>query len=404
MDYNLTIRDLNRDTVNLPYRLNWTTNSNDVNFFCFPKKLSGTDANILILTSDNFPTRSSNDGPAYFSVKKAIETNRVVKNSLEICVVDNAIPSFAWACSQFGIHCIIRAPQLTHPYFIKKAKDYGAEIIFEGVKNIDVEKIVKNHSNKKNFISGYECFQSYLYHSIVTSNYINKALISRGSSKIVITAYPSSSGALTGATATLKKMFPYSKNLLVEPSNSALLNGDRKSKDLFYGYGVPYIPLIHNILGTDYTIPIDELEVIRVLKCIEEFSDKIEQVYGIDSREIKNLKTRLGLSTVASIIGVINLAKQLYLKEDDNVIVISEDTAEPYLELLKNEIMEDIDVKPIIDEAFVNSPFRRVLDVTGQRQRERLFKKKNTYWLDKGVPNMTLERMKTAEYWESILY
>ncbi len=66
--------------------------------------------------------------------------------------------------------------------------------------------------------------------------------------------------------------------------------------------------------------------------------------------------------------------------------------------------MEDIDVKPIIDDAFVNSPFRRVLDVTGQRQRERLFKKKNSFWLEKGVPNMTLERMKSPEYWESILY
>lgn len=404
MDYNLSIRDLNRDGINLPYKLNWTTNNSEPNFFCFPKKLSGTEANIIILTSDNFPTRSSNDGAAYFSVKKAIENNRVVKNTLEICVVDNAIPSFAWACNQFGIKCVIRTPQLTHPFFIKKAKDYGAQIIFEGVKSLDVEKIVKNHSNNKNFISGYECFQSYLYHSIVTTNYINKALLAKGSGKIIITAYPSSSGALTGAAASLKKMYPYSKNLLVEPSKAALLNGDRKSRDLYYGFGVPYIPLIHNILGTDYTIPTEETEVLRVLKCIEDFSDKIQEVFNIDSREIKNLKGKLGLSTIASIIGVINLAKQLYLKEDDNVIVISEDTAEPYLDLLKNEIMEDIDVKPIIDEAFVNSPFRRVLDVTGQRQRERLFKKKNTYWLEKGVPNMTLERMKTQGYWDSILY
>ena len=225
-----------------------------------------------------------------------------------------------------------------------------------------------------------------------------------GDNKIVITSYPASSGALTGTAASLKKMYPYSKNLVIEPEKAAILNGSRKSKELFHGYGSPYVPLIHNILGTDYTISVNELEVVKVLKCIEEYSDKIMQEYNIESQEIMNLKTKLGLSTIASIIGVINLAKQLYLKADDSVVVISEDTAEPYLDLLKNEIMEDIDVKPIIDDAFVNSPFRRVLDVTGQRQRERLFKKKNSFWLEKGVPNMTLERMKSPEYWESILY
>jgi len=405
MDYDLSIRDLCRETsFKLPYKINWTNNNNEPNYFTFPKKLSGTEASIIILSSENFPTGSSNDGPAFFSVKKAIETNRITNNTLEFCVVDNAIPSFAWACSQFGIKCIIRTPQLTHKYFIKKAKDYNAEVIYEGVKSIDVAKISKHHSNKKNFISQYECFQSYIYHSIVTSYWANKAITNRGTSKIVITSYPSSSGALSGTGAALKKLFPYSKNLIAEPNGSALLNGLRKPKDIFLGFGLPYIPLIHNILGTDYTIAVDEHETIKVLKCIEQFSDKIMELYNIDSRELKSLKNKLGLSTIASIIGVINLAKQLYLKAEDSVIVISEDTAAPYMDLLKKEIIEDIDVKAIIDEAFVNSPFRRVLDITGQRQRERLFKKKNTHWLEKGVPNMTLERMTNPEYWDSILF
>jgi cysteine synthase len=404
MDFNLSVRDLCREgSSSLPYRINWTNNNNEPNFITFPKKLTGTEANVLILCSDNFPTGSSNDGAAFFAVKKAIETNRVINNTLEFCVVDNAIPSFAWACAQFGLKCIIRTPQLTHRYFLKKALSYGAKIIHEGVKYIDVVKIAKNHSNKKNFISQYECFESYIYHSIVTSYYANKAVSTKGNNKLIICSYPSSSGALTGAASALKKIYPYSKNLAAEPSKAAILNGARKSKELFHGFGVPYIPLIHNVLGTDYAVSINETETIKVLKCIEDYDNKIIEAYNIDSREIKSLKNKIGLSTIACLIGIINLAKQLYLKQDDNVLVISEDTSAPYLDLLKREIIEDIDVKHIIDEAFVDSPFRRILDITGQRQRERVFKNKNYFWLEKGVPNMTLERMKNQEYWESIL-
>ena len=101
-------------------------------------------------------------------------------------------------------------------------------------------------------------------------------------------------------------------------------------------------------------------------------------------------------------ISAINLAEQLHLNSEDNVLIIGEDTAIPYKEVLKAELLEDIEVRQIIDEAFVKTKFRPIIDVTGQRQRERLFKKKNDFWVRRGMDESTMENMRKKEYWDKL--
>ena len=166
------------------------------------------------------------------------------------------------------------------------------------------------------------------------------------------------------------------------------------------GYG--FIPYIHNIYATDYVMLVQEPEVIKTLKCIEEFNTKIASDFNIESKAVKAISQRLGLSAVACMLCGINIAQQLRFKDSDNIVVIAEDTSAPYRDILRTELLEDIDAKHTIEEAMIKHKFRLFMDVTGQRQRDRLFKKKGDFWIRRGIDETVVNKMRDASFWDEL--
>lgn len=393
----ITFLDLDKST--LP--LNWFKNGL-LSKIEFPKQLINTKANIIILSPENFPTSSSNDGVAFFSLKRMITGSLVVDNTVEVCAMDSMITSYAWAASILGLKITIRTPQMTNKYWIKRAKDYGADIIHEGIKTTDTTRIFDTHKKKKNFVNQFKEFAGYAYHKVITSEAIKKAVDGVGNNKVALLITPSSSGALSGAADGNKKNFPYSKNLLIEPEASSTFFNNQKGEHRLYGMGYGFIPYIYNVSTIDYIMPVEEDVVIKVLKCIEEFNSKISSEFNLNSKELKPIVGKLGLPAVGAIIAAKIAARQLHLTEEDNIVIISEDLSSPYKETLKTELMEDIDVKHIIEENLINEYFKPLLDVTGQRQQERLMKKKTDYWLRRMENEEILKDMKNSSFWEKI--
>ncbi|MEI6080141.1 MAG: pyridoxal-phosphate dependent enzyme [bacterium] len=396
----VSYKDLYSDSSQPALPLNWRKPSGEISRVILPKQMTGTAANIIVMCPDCFPTASSYDGSAYFNLRYMMENKKIKGNVIEVCAMDSAIVSYAWAASILGVKCVIRVPQMTYPYWIKKATEFGAKIEFEGVKTLDVTRIIDSNKKKENFISEFQSPISYSYHAHVTGRAISKAVEGIGNSKMVVLAYPASSGGLTGAASIAKRNYPYSKTIVVEPEACSTFYNNKKGVHKLYGMGYGLIPYIHNVMATDYVMPIDEEEAIKTLKCIEDFGTKIASEFKIETKAIKPLVQKLGISTVACIMSGINLAQQLHLSADDNIVIIGEDTAIPYKEVLKAELLEDIDVKPTIEEAFIKHKFRPVVDVTGQRQRERLFKKKNDFWIRRGIDDSVLENMRKKEFWD----
>lgn len=195
----ITYKELNNDTSKLGFSINWRKSSGEISKAVLPKNIVGTKANVIVLSPDNFPTGSSNDGSAYFNVKHMIENKRIQANTLEVLAFDSAIISYAWACSVMGVKCIIKTPENTNPYWLKKAEGYGAKIEFEGVKISDASRIIDSNRKKINFISDVQSSITYSYHANVTANAITKAVEGSGNSKVVLLSYPVSSGGLSGA-------------------------------------------------------------------------------------------------------------------------------------------------------------------------------------------------------------
>jgi cysteine synthase len=396
----VSYKDLNNENSTPSLPLNWRKPSGEISRIILPSQITGTKANIIILSPEHFPTASSYDGAAYFNLRHLIENKKIKGNTVEVCALDSAIVSYAWAASLMGLKCVIRIPQMVYPYWIKKAEDFGAKIEFEGVKALDVTRIIDSNKKKENFVSEFQSSVSYSYHAHVTGKAISKAVEGIGNNKMVILSYPASSGGITGAASVAKNNFPYSKTIVVEPEACSTFYNNKKGIHRLYGTGYGFIPYVHNIMATDYVMPVDEEEAIKTLKCIEDFGTKMASEFKIETKAVKPLVQKFGISTVACIMSAINLAQQLHLGNDDNVVVIGEDTAVPYKEVLKSELIEDIEVKSIIDEAFIKHKFRPVVDVTGQRQRERLFKKKNDFWIRRGIADSVMENMRKKEYWE----
>ncbi|MCX6111863.1 MAG: hypothetical protein NTY22_01045 [Proteobacteria bacterium] len=398
----ISYKDLFSENTHPSLNINWRRSSGEISKVIVPSQITGTKANIIVMTPDSFPTSSSYDGVAYFNLRYMIENKKIKNNTVEVCALDSAIVSYAWAASVLGLKCILRIPQMTYPYWIKKATEFGAKIEFEGVKTLDVTRIIDSNKKKENFVSEFQSPISYSYHAQITGRAISKAVEGIGNSKAVVIAYSASSGGITGASSTAKKNFPYSKTIVVEPEACSTFYNNKKGVHKLYGMGYGFIPYIHNIMATDYVMPIEEDEAIKTLKCIEDFGSKIASEFKIDTKMVKPMVQKFGISTVACIMAAINLAEQLYLHSDDNVVIIGEDTAIPYKEVLKSELIEDIEVKQIIEEAFIKIKFRPLVDVTGQRQRERLFKKKNDFWIRRGIDESILENMRKKEYWDKL--
>lgn len=398
----ISYKELNSENSKLGFSINWRKPSGEISKVILPKNLVGTKANVIVLSPDNFPTGSANDGAAYFNVKYMIENKRLQANTLEVLAFDSAIISYAWACSAMGVKCIIKTPENTHPYWLKKAEGHGAKIEFEGVKISDASRIIDSNRKKINFVSDVQSPITYTYHANVTSNAIVKAVEGSGNSKVVLLSYPVSSGGFSGAAFINKKNFPYSKNILIEPTSSPTFYSNKRTSNKSINASYGFIPYIHNIMGTDYVMLIDDADASKTLKCIEQFSAKIAMEFKTDSKHVKQIVGKFGLSTVSSIIGIVTLADQLHLREDDNVIVIGEDTSAPYKDIIKNQEIEEMDVKSTIEEILIKDSFKPIIDVTGQRQRERLFKKKNDFWLRRGADDNTMEKMREKNYWDNL--
>jgi hypothetical protein len=398
----ITYKDLNNENSKFSLPINWRKPSGEISKIVLPKSIVGTKANVVVLSPDNFPTGSSNDGSAYFNVKYMIDNKRLQSNTLEVLAFDSAIISYAWACSVMGVKCIIKTPENTNLYWVKKAEGYGAKIEFEGVKISDASRIIDSNRKKTNFISDIQSPITYSYHASVTANAIVKAVEGSGNSKLVLLSYPVSSGGFSGAALVSKNSFPYSKNILIEPTSSPTFYSNKRTVNKSSGGGYGFIPYIHNIMGTDYVMLIEDDDAAKTLKCIENFGTKISTEFKIESKHTKQLVGKLSLSTIASIIGTITLADQLHLREDDNVVIIGEDYPAPYKDILKAQEVEEMDVKSTIEETLLKNNFRPIIDVTGQRQRERLFKKKNDFWLRRGADENTLEKMRDKGYWDNL--
>ncbi|HYO41627.1 MAG TPA: pyridoxal-phosphate dependent enzyme, partial [Candidatus Limnocylindrales bacterium] len=108
------------------------------------------------------------------------------------------------------------------------------------------------------------------------------------------------------------------------------------------GIGDKHIPLIHNVMNTDYAVAISDhgTDALNVLFNSDEGRRYLSGRRGVPSEMIDRLGD-LGVSSICNILGAVKLAKYLGLGEDDVVVTVATDGAEMYATELQKTMQRD---------------------------------------------------------------
>lgn len=365
-----------------------------------PKEITGIQANIIILLPSNFPTQSSNDGVAYHNlnkIKNATEYNEIIYGGF-----DSSILSYAYAAEELGIGLKIKTAKTTPEKYLNDLKKYNFEISFDAPTINDFARIYDRNKKFSNFVSMFGSYDAYNFHANDSFQTVKELVKQYGNGELKILVSPTSSGALTGLAHKVKQEYPYSKTLYIESSKSPYLYSGKKGQHDLFGFSYGLIPLIHNLYVTDYVTVVDEKDVIDLFAIFQNNINDLVNLFGKEWAVMQNFVGKFSLATIASLIASINIAKQLYLADNDNIVIVAEDLGLAFNNFA-NSSRNKKDIENSIIKNMLEPEYKLTLDVTGQRHRERLFKKKMDYWLMRGVSMETLNDMHEESFWNSLI-
>jgi len=261
-------------------------------------------------------------------------------------------------------------------------------------------------------INQFSEFSNYAIHRAVTGPSFEKSFLKvKGDSKLKARFYVSASGS-SGTLAAgdyLKDRFNTSIAVVEATECPTLLNNGYGEHNI-QGIGDKHVPLIHNVMNTDFVIGISD-QATNNLNMI--FNTEIGQQYlsknkGLESTFLHRLP-EFGLSSIANILASIKLAKYMKLSEEDAIITVATDGADLYLtelEKTKKEFIGSYDATAcaeIYGQYLKGTTTDYMLELN-QKDKERIFNLGYYTWVEQqGVDINHFEARRYQNFWENHL-
>jgi len=406
----LEAKDHELDPVNL-FNINWRNEKNEVNKIVLPKKMTGVDANIIVLLGKYFPSGSHKVGPAYSTLIEGCVDREIIPG--EHTILGPSTGNFgigvSYICNLMKYDAIVIMPDNMSKERYDRIQRYGAKLdLTPGTESDVILTLERTYELKKNpknrALAQFELFPNYRFHRHVTGNSAIEAVKGIGNGRIAcFTSAPGSAGTLA-AGDQIKQVFPEAKIAALEPYEcSTLMNGGR-GQHRIEGIGDKMCTLIHNILTTDFITLIKDDDSVRGLKVLHD-APHILAEYGIDLKLAKSMTDLFGVSGICNIIGAIKMAKYLRLSEQDNVVTIATDGFDRYDSVitdLNRRVLEteDFVLRRWFKDIFLRADIEDIKDVRGKDAKELLFKQKENDWLKFNYPLSYLNEMKQMKFWD----
>ncbi|TLP44121.1 pyridoxal-phosphate dependent enzyme [Cohaesibacter sp. CAU 1516] len=176
-------------------------------------------------------------------------------------------------------------------------------------------------------------FANYAVHRAVTGAALAKIFESlKGEGKMKLAGFVSASGSSGTLAAGDHLKQTYGTDIAVVEAlecPTLLLNGYGEHN--IQGIGDKHVPLIHNVMNTDYVIALSEAgpDALNLVFNRPEGQAYLKDYRGLETDLIETL-SNFGLSSIANILGAIKLAKYQKLGSDDVVITLATDGADMY--------------------------------------------------------------------------
>jgi cysteine synthase len=417
------------DPLNL-FNITWLNEHNRPRYVVLPRELTGTKANIIVLTACSFPSGSHKVGPAYATMAEAEALGKVTH---DMTIIGPSTGNFgigtAYIARLKGFKSIVVMPEGMSAERYDRIRKYGGELILTPGSESDVilvlERVVEfKHDPTKLVLGQFELLPNYRFHRHTTGQAALRAAAEVGNGKVAaFVSAPGSAGTIAAADA-VKEKFADAAVVAVEPKECATLTNGGRGTHRIEGIGDKMVTLIHNVLNTDYVLTVHDDDTVKGLYVFHELgAEGLSELVGarVDGkRAVEDLCAAcqcsteafdyyckcFGISSICNIMGAIRTAHYLGLGEGDNVVTIATDGFDRYPSVMRDleqRVGRPID-RPVMTQWF-EQIFRQwspadFLDVRSREQKERLFRMKEETWLHFEYSKEYLDRMKSQTFWD----
>jgi hypothetical protein len=176
------------------------------------------------------------------------------------------------------------------------------------------------------------------------------------------------------------------------------------------GIGDKHVPLIHNVMGTDYVVGVTDraTDGLNVLAGTDEGRRHLVDRRGVPGETVAAL-SHLGLSSWCNVIAAVKIARHLGLGRDDAIVTVATDGASLYgseraktLATRYSNGFGPVDAAEVFAEHLGAASDDHLLDLTA-RERNRIFNLGYYTWVEQqGVPVDVFERRRAPGFWSGL--
>ncbi len=321
-----------------------------VNYFEYPKELTGVDARIITLVGKWFPTGAHKVGAAFGCLVPRLVTGQFDPSSQKAAwpSTGNYCRGGAYDSNLLGCESIAILPEGMSRERFEWLESVAGEIIKTPGSESNVKEIFDKCDELRAsgedivIFNQFDEFGNYLWHYAVTGpamvEVVNEVM-GEGDSFRGVASNTGSAGTIACGDY-LKQQFPTSKIVASEALQCPTLLENGFGAHRIEGIGDKHVPWIHNVKNTDFVTAIDDAAAMALTRL---FNEPVGQEYlvdqGVPGAFIENLDL-LGISSVGNMLSAVKFAKWNELGPNDVVMTIATDSMEMYRSRLV-ELRED---------------------------------------------------------------
>ncbi len=401
------------DPLNL-FNITWRNRENRIRHVVLPKELTGVEANIVVLLGKDFPSGSHKVGPAYTTLIEGELAGEIHPG--ESTIIGPSTGNFgigtAYISHLMGYHAIVVMPEQMSAERYERIRRYGGELDLTPGSESDVILVLertRDHYKKdphNKVLAQFELLPNYRFHRHVTGDAALEAARGSGNGKVAaFVSAPGSAGTLA-AGDEVKARFPDAAVVAVEPEECSTLTDNGRGTHRIEGIGDKMVPLIHNVLTTDYVALVHDDDCVMGLQVLEHGRRLLERTLRLAAGTLDPLGGWFGISGVCNILGAIKTARHLGLGARDNVVTVATDGFDRYPSVLADLARRcgpigDSTMAEWYERIFRGATTANILDVRSGVQKERLFRQKREVWKEFGYTDAHLEKMKSQVFWDA---
>jgi cysteine synthase len=389
-----------------------------VNFFEWPRELTGVDTRIVQLVGKWFPTGAHKVGAAF-----ACLVPRLVSGQFDPTTQKAVWPSTGNYCRGGAYDSNLLACEsiaILPEGMSQERFDWLAEVAGETIKTPGSESNVKEIFDKcwelrqsgedVVIFNQFDEFGNYLWHYTVTGQAMEDVLqqVLEGGDSYRGLAVTTGSAGTIAAGDYLKQLYPNSKIAASEALQCPTLLNNGFGAHRIEGIGDKHVPWVHNIKNTDMVIAIDDNAAMNLIRL---FNEPVGQEYlqklGV-SADFMDTLPLAGISGVANMLSAVKMAKYYEMGPDDVILTVATDSMEMYnsrLEELREEQGEYTELNAAADyHRYILGTTIDYVEELGYYERKRIHNLKYYTWVEQ--QGKTYDEIQAqwydADYWTSI--